>query len=129
VTYYPDLSPYEYLPGQPEMINIGWLAAGHAFEVGPVPAVVLKQLLVLADDQANVTRGIHRCDFCDVDDMVSMEAPVEGGLVHLGMGELHVRSAEGLTYSAPSLIVHYISAHGYQPPSEFQQAIMYQSVN
>jgi hypothetical protein len=124
VTHYADLSRYEYLPDQPEMLNIGWLALGYEFSVGPVPPEAMRRLLVMADDQVNVTRGIHRCEFCDLDAMVSMAAPVNGGLVYLGMGELHVQGDGGPVYSAPSLIVHYIAEHKYQPPEEFQQAVL-----
>jgi hypothetical protein len=42
----------------------------------------------------------------------------------LGNGEIHV-SAGGIywTYSAPTLIYHYILRHQYLPPKEFLDAV------
>ncbi|HEU5101498.1 MAG TPA: hypothetical protein VFU22_20890, partial [Roseiflexaceae bacterium] len=31
---------------------------------------------------------------------------------------------EGFLYAAPSMIAHYILAHGYAPPAEFQEAVL-----
>lgn len=31
---------------------------------------------------------------------------------------------DGILYVAPSLILHYLDAHGYQAPVEFQSAVM-----
>ena len=48
-----------------------------------------------------------------------LPADVRRGYVFLGMGELHVLAPNGTIYSAPSLIIHYILQHNYQPPTEF----------
>jgi hypothetical protein len=32
--------------------------------------------------------------------------------------------ADGFLYVAPSLVLHYIDAHGYSPPFEFQAAVV-----
>jgi hypothetical protein len=127
VTYYADLSRYEYLPTEQEMINIGWLAGDQDYPSRSVPADVLQALVIMADDQANLTRGLHNCDFCDEESPLIVPAPVEDGHVALGMGELHVEGDKGQIYAAPSLIVHYMSAHQYWPPSEFQEAVLHQA--
>lgn len=31
---------------------------------------------------------------------------------------------DGVLYVAPSLILHYMDAHGYGPPKEFQASVM-----
>ena len=31
---------------------------------------------------------------------------------------------DGIVYVAPSLILHYIDAHGYSPPVEFREAVI-----
>ena len=37
-------------------------------------------------------------------------------------GEIRI-TAETVTYAAPVLIVHYVEAHGYLPPTEFLNAV------
>ncbi len=34
------------------------------------------------------------------------------------------RTFVAILYVAPSLILHYIDAHGYAPPDQFQRAVM-----
>ncbi|MFJ5988878.1 hypothetical protein [Lentzea sp. NPDC092896] len=36
MTYYQDLSPYEYFESDEKMLNVGWLDADHDFPRGPV---------------------------------------------------------------------------------------------
>ena len=39
-----------------------------------------------------------------------------------GNGEIRITAANGTIYVAPVLILHYVVAHGYQPPQEFVDA-------
>ncbi|WP_427885159.1 hypothetical protein ACQHIV_23540 [Kribbella sp. GL6] len=123
MSYYADLSPYEYLSNQPDMVNIGWLSAEYSYSRGAVPDDFLRALLVWPIDDSTLLRGVHDCDFCDAESPLRVPAPVERGYVSLGMGEFHVASRQGIVYSAPSLIVHYISSHQYKPPMEFLEAV------
>lgn len=123
MTFYEDLSEYSYLPDQPKMINIGWLARGVEFPVGDIEPAICVKLLVLADEPANLMRGFHGCDFCDLDLIAPVEAPVPRGHVWLGNGELHITGQDGTIYAAPTLIVHYMDAHGYKPPEVFLDAL------
>lgn len=41
----------------------------------------------------------------------------------MGTSNLFV-PAEGFLYVAPSLILHYMDAHDYSPPVDFQRAVM-----
>lgn len=119
MTYFPDLSEYRYLSGEPAMLNVGWLDSEHSFPVGSVVAEAVTRLLVLAREPMNVMRGMHSCELCDQEPPIVMEAPVPGRTVLLGTGEVHVRGSGGLVYAAPTLIAHYIAEHRYLPPSDF----------
>lgn len=125
MTYFPDLSDYTYLPQRNPMLTIGWLDRDHAFTTGPVPPQVIAALTTLAAHQHNITRGVHNCHFCDEESPLKLPADVPRGYVSLGMGEFHVRAPTGITYSAPSLVIHYILQHDYQPPSEFIDAVLH----
>lgn len=123
MAYFSDLSIYSYSVSERQMLNVGWLARDHAFPQGDVAQGVIDSLLKLADQQQNVMRGVHDCDFCELESPIRMPAPVSRGYVSLGMGELHATDSRGRTYAAPSLVIHYIAAHRYRPPEEFLNAL------
>ena len=124
MTYFPDLSSYEYEPSDRPMLNIGWLSSQHEHAKGLVAEVVMDALKVLGGKTMNQMRGYHQCDFC------SAVAPSvlggEEGTVELllGSAELHVEGAGGVVYAAPDLVLHYILEHDYCPPREFCQAVL-----
>jgi hypothetical protein len=122
-----DLSPYVYLESSTPMINVGWLGAGEPFEVGTVAPEVRDALVRLASHKHHLMRGVHHCELCAVESPIRLVADVERGWVSLGMGEIHVHGARGVVYAAPSLIIHYIDAHQYLPPVEFQRAALAQN--
>ncbi len=109
VTYYPDLSPYQYTVVDQPMVNVGWLEPGEHFPRGPVPSHLVDALLKLGTRPRNKLRGFHFCGFCSR---------------YRGTGEIHVVSASGIRYAAPMLIIHYIFAHRYRPPAEFIDAVL-----
>lgn len=119
-----DLTTYTYASSEEPMVNIGWLGAGANFERGATMPGVLEALVLMAADQRNLMRGVHYCEFCDEESPIRLPAPVERGWVSLGMGEIHVRGRDGTLYSTPSLVIHYISVHGYRPPQTFQIAVL-----
>lgn len=123
MTYYEDLSAYAYLPEQSEMLNVGWLDRNHEFAAGLTPTDVVDELLRLAEDPKNTLRGLHDCGFCDVESPIRLTLPGANRSVSLGMGEIHVASVDGTIFAAPSLVVHYITAHGYRPPDMFIDAV------
>jgi hypothetical protein len=41
----------------------------------------------------------------------------------VGNGEIRVSGKDGIVYAAPTLVCHYIQAHGYFPPEEFIEAV------
>lgn len=110
MTYFADLTPYTYLelddPPALPVVTVGWLDAEHEFPKGQCPDDLVATLAGLAEEPVQLTRGYHYCELCK-------EAR--------GNGEIHVRD-EKFVYAAPTLVVHYITAHGYLPPEAFRAA-------
>ncbi len=55
--------------------------------------------------------GFHKCELCQ------FEGEVAGGTNLFVPGD-------GVLFVCPELILHYINAHGYQPPQSFCDAVM-----
>ena len=126
VTYYPDLSAYDYSPDQGDLINVGWLGVGHEFPTGDVSTDIRNSLIELAYESRNVMRGFHYCEFCDEESPITVEGSTSDGhyfRTFLGTGEIRIHTASGRAYAAPTLLVHYIDAHQYLPPAEFIAAV------
>jgi hypothetical protein len=129
MAYYADLTPYEYEPDEPGIINVGWLSVEQSFQRGPVPYIFAVELERLAKNPVTLCRGFHYCEFCK---------PPEGlrafgqnyldvwAIPRRGNGEVRVTAASGIVYAAPSLIWHYVVEHQYQPPQEFIRAVLFQ---
>lgn len=125
--YIPDLSTYQYyIPFPLEAVQcVGWLDAQHQYETGQPPvglAGKLEEIILnrseTFDVHVNVVRGIHPCNFCGRDIEISSGARKKP----LGMSEIWLPGGPGWLAS-PSLILHYITAHGYLPPPVFVQAV------
>ena len=123
MTYYAELSAYEYYPGQSHGLNVGWLSADHSFPRGPVPHSFAYELKLLSEGKVeNVTRGVHVCPFCKAPADVIVGDPHYQEVWEMfrsGNGELHVKGNAGVVYCAPLLIVHYVAEHQYRPPEPF----------
>lgn len=103
---------------------VGWLERGHDYSHGDVSSEFMRALMELLLDpwQPVVTAGVHRCTFCRF-----TGGP---GVVRFGSIEITVGSSNlfvpglDVVYVAPSLIAHYVDAHDYAPPGEFQEAVL-----
>ena len=128
--WFEDLTPYRYLrrpvTSSTRTLNVGWLERGHPFPSGPVPPAAITRLLDLVEHgPTNATRGMHFCDLCpsvDRDEPEVLHAPVASRL--WGNAEVRAVAPDGTRYAAPTLIHHYVTAHGYRPPAEFVAALM-----
>jgi hypothetical protein len=123
--YYADLTPYVYLPEPADhpAHNVGWLDGEHPFPTGPVPAGFVDRLARLAvREPVHRTRGWQECELCDVEYPTEIE--VDGERQPIGDAEIRVTGADGRRYAAPTLVVHYVAAHGYRPPDDFVDAVM-----
>jgi hypothetical protein len=118
--YFADLTPYSYT-SQPEacgastrVLNVGWLDAPHAFPIGEVPHALVERLRMLVHCAITKTMGgSHPCSLPGAHD-----APPRGN------GEIIVVGGDGTHYHAPRLIHHYVTAHRYQPPQAFIDAVL-----
>ncbi len=111
----------------PNVRAIGWLDADHDYQKGASVGVFVERLWQLIETRnsqfdlhANVVRGIHPCNFCG-EDICRMRS--DGKRTMLGMSELWV-PFQHRWFAAPTLIVHYVEQHEYQPPQDFVSAVL-----
>ena len=117
MAYFPDLSPYAYAGPIPGAVNVGWLDREHYFPKGSVPDGVLRKLKDLAFTPAVRHRGYHHCEFCGPFAGLRWSKSERKGSTVI------VVCSKDKIYAAPKLIIHYIEAHSYLPPTEFLQAV------
>jgi hypothetical protein len=113
MTYFADLSAHTYTPAEGRnLLNVGWLDSGHAFERGETPAQFREALRRLVAKPVWIHRGKHFCELCPDEPRAA------------GSGQIRVEGERDLWYAAPALIHHYVEAHGYRPPEAFIAAVM-----
>lgn len=110
MSYYPDLTPYNYRHYSEKELNIGWLQKDKEFTVGEVPEGFLDKLKSFEENRFFKTKGMHFCELCQEN--------------HSSSDEIRVVSNNGQVYASPTLIGHYIESHSYLPPQEFIEAVM-----
>lgn len=91
MTYYPDLTTYEYDASGQEMLNVGWLTPGHAYRTGIVDDRVTDALKALSSAYDNQMRGVHHCEFCSTERPVILGGPALDTQVWLGSAEIRAR--------------------------------------
>lgn len=132
MAYFPELARYAYFRdeelegGDPELC-VGWLERGHDFARGDAPPGLVDALLLCATRPVRRTKGFHTCDLCP--SAGRYEVPIasmdlDGRTLELGNGEIRVRAPDGPCYTAPTLVAHYVAAHGYLPPAPFVGAVL-----
>jgi hypothetical protein len=130
--YYSDLSPYHYITQRGSSVsedaapalNIGWLDSAHPFpQAKPSPEFVAR-LWAFCRTPINTMLGFHECPFCDDDPRMYLTIEQNGEKVGFGHAEIWIFGREGKTYAAPTLISHYVVRHHYNPPAEFNQAVL-----
>jgi hypothetical protein len=102
--------------------RVGWLAEAHPFRKGGVSQEFVEALRKLAvHGRVNQMRGFHYCELCDQEDVLVTD---QGVKALLGSAEIWVPADGDTTYAAPDLVLHYVQAHGYEPPAEFVAAVL-----
>lgn len=126
MAYYPDLSICKYiaLESEPNCLAVGWLDPFHDFNQDDVTPEFFDRLCQLLVRPWNYVRsfGVHECRFCRFSGGGSVRYKNYSIQAH-GNELLFVPSGE-IIYISPSSIAHYIDAHGYCPPLEYQRAVM-----
>jgi hypothetical protein len=124
MTYYPDLSRYEYHQHMPpNSLNVGWLDDTHPFPKGIVHPRLLELLRKRVANPNVQAFGLHSCELCPLG-TIQPRVSIADRVVRLGCGELVFDSREGVSYVAPDMIVHYIIDHEYLPPRRFLAALL-----
>lgn len=113
MAFFADLTPHTYAPtADLEILNVGWLDEGRQFPVGLTSQAFRDALLELCKHPIILHRGVHLCCYCP------REHPEAGN------GQIRVLSHKGIWYAAPTLVYHYVSAHEYNPPADFVDAVL-----
>jgi hypothetical protein len=152
MTYFPDLGALTYFGDHlGPLTAVGWLDGGHDFTRREVTPAFFERLFDFLLDpwQPVGFLGSHACDFCWADParaelraalrstkdpaplraaLARMNRPwarltMGGRTIQMGNNNVFV-PGEGCVYSAPSMVAHYIDAHGYGPPDEFIAAVL-----
>jgi len=126
MTYFEDLTPYSYFFNESlfcglPVLNVGWQQFPHPLPVGETPSGFADRLFGFCarDKLVSLMGGHQDCYYCGAtwaQQLKELHTP-------LGNGEIRVLG-EQVVYAAPSLIYHYVAAHGYCPPPEFVAAVM-----
>jgi hypothetical protein len=130
MTYQPDGLPSTYGEQSEQRLAAGWLSAAHPFAPAKVGDKYEHELfcdrlfVACATRRVAIMRGYHRCDLCDPPRDESTQEERHGERVRLGNGEVHVADPDGVKWTAPTLVYHYVVAHGYCPPSGFIAGIL-----
>jgi hypothetical protein len=128
MAYFPDLSPYSYgHSDHPGVVHIGWLDGVHPFPTGKVESSLIEKMKSLATKPVELYRGKHTCELCTG----APDVFVRGTLNPVWVTWAAQRSSnseirvigESIIFAAPVLIIHYIEAHEYLPPTQFLQAV------
>lgn len=125
MAHYLDLQPCDYFGRwQDVLLAVGWLEATAPFWTGPVRREFFSKLVDLLAEpwQPAISAGHHRCGLCRFTGGPAALC-FEGRSVQLGVTNLFV-PGEDRVYVAPSLIAHYMDAHGYGPPPAFVRAVL-----
>ncbi|MEU7928306.1 hypothetical protein [Micromonospora sp. NPDC049107] len=128
MTYIPDLAPYDYYPGAPDAIAVGWLDSSMPFTEGACPRDVRDRLARLGAEPVRLMRGYHYCQFCPgaAEPLRLIRADIrlpEAPDVARGNGEIWLTAVDGTNFAAPALIGHYVEEHRYLPPDAFIEAV------
>jgi hypothetical protein len=124
--HFPDLSVCGYVASDSSSrcLAVGWLEPEHEFAGGDVSVEFFERLcqLLVQPWSFAASAGVHRCVFCrftggGAASFRNLQVPA------FGSGMLFVPSGSTI-YVSPTSIAHYIDAHGYCPPAEFQKAVM-----
>jgi hypothetical protein len=128
MTYFRDLSPYTYDDSEQcqGLVNVGWLDVSEPFEKGEVPESFVDSLWERCKRPVMLMRGFHTCNLCPPSAKALGPLRLSRGSdsISLGNGEIRVFGRPQRTYSAPTLIYHYITVHQYRPPDEFVKAVL-----
>lgn len=135
MTYFPDLSTYEYLTYIRDFeaevgitsLNVGWLDGSMPYPTGVVSDEFKERLLEFCFDGNTVlhTTEFHSCNLgnCPIEIVPEQRG---NNVAYFSFSEIRVIGKLAI-YAAPTLIYHYVVVHNYKPPDEFIEAVLISS--
>lgn len=131
MSWYQDLAPIDYFdfPGRENSLQlraVGWLDSDWDYShYELLPGFVQRLVGFLANPwQPGVSMGSHQCEFCRLSGGPANFRLVDSNEeISIGWANVFI-PGDGFLYVAPSLILHYMDAHNYGPPEEFQRAVL-----
>ena len=135
MTHFADLTEYTYYPStsitpkETPVYNVGWLSRDHPYTKGATSFEFRRRLWWLCQHPAEgtQTRGFHLCDLCPLPTLPPGETTEQQWMLldrhPKSSAEIRVRGTH-CWYAAPTLVLHYVEKHEYQPPDEFVRAVM-----
>jgi hypothetical protein len=121
-----DLAPCDYFGHEwaDTLVAVGWIESRAQFTPTSVDATFFDALTALLCDpwQPFAFGGGHRCTMCTFSGGPGTLRYADRTIT-MGSTNLFVFS-EQRAYVCPSLIAHYIDAHAYAPPAEFQETVV-----
>lgn len=114
MTFFTDLTTHTYTQGSEEhgVLNVGWLGELNPIRTGRTSAEFRDQFRELCSKPILLHRCVHLCEFCSGPSRAS------------GNGQIPIRDRAGVWYSAPLLILHYVTKHDNLPPTQFVNAVL-----
>ena len=108
---------------------VGYLSREHDYETGDTPDRVFDALAELVLYEVTHTlhawEGFHHCDLGLCGENQPQSELYWGGMVIPRRCDKDIFLPDGaVVYQAPALILHYIRAHSYRPPSSFTDALL-----
>ena len=123
--YYEDLKPFPFDSGDAaeKFRAVGWLDREHPYNRGEIDSDIARKLGQLLRDpwQPAESPGFAPCELCRLS-KGPFEITFSDMTIKVGTRRIYV-PGEGVIYVAPSMILHFIDAHEYCPPSAFQDAV------
>jgi hypothetical protein len=116
------------LTGIGRLKYVGYLSGEHSFITGIPFESFFDRLVGLEEHPFWFSCGDHNCDIGGCRPTKKSQVPqptlhYRGRTLFLGDTDIYVPGEE-VVYIAPSLILHYIQHHQYQPPSCFVEAVL-----
>ena len=115
LTHFVDLSPHTYstVAQRDIVLNVGWLCGSEPYETGVTSEAFRDGLAELVARPVILHRGVQMCNLANCTDRQT------------GNGQIRVLGNDGVWYSAPTLVHHYITHHDYLPPDAFISAVLH----
>ena len=122
MTYLADLT------GTGRLKRVGYLSRGHSFISGTTSEEFFDRLVGLEEHPFLFSCGYHNCDIGGCRRILRSEEAqptlhYKDRILFLGDTDIYVPDEE-VVYVAPSLVLHYIQHHQYQPPACFVEAVL-----